>query len=97
MDLTPEQQAEAARLYEILRESCATDLKGLADLLAAKADRDLLGANELEVRDRVHRIGAKAIETALRGRNKGATTAPPGAAPAAGVRPSSSAGSPSGS
>ena len=97
MDLTPEQQAEAARLYEILRESCDADLKGLADLLASKADRDLLGANELDVRDRVHRIGAKALEAALAGRKKGATTGRAGAARAAGARPSSSAGSPSGS
>lgn len=97
MDLTPEQQAEAVRLYEILRQTCDADLKGLAELLAAQADRELLGANELEVRDRVHRIGAKALAAALGGRKKGATTGRAGAAPAAGGRPSSSAGSPSGS
>jgi hypothetical protein len=97
MDLTPEQQAEAARLYEILKQTCDADLKGLAELLASQADRELLGANELEVRDRAHRIGAKAIEAALGGRKKGGTTGRAGAAPAAARRPSSSAGRPSGS
>jgi hypothetical protein len=97
MDLTPEQRAEAARLYEILKQTCDADLRGLAELLASKADREILGANELEVRDRVHRIGAKALEAALGGRKKGGTTGRVGAAPVAGGRPSSSAGSPSGS
>jgi hypothetical protein len=31
----------------------------------------LLGATEFEVRDRVHKIGAKAIEIAVNGRKKG--------------------------
>jgi hypothetical protein len=97
MDLTPGQRAEADRLFAVLTKAAAADLRQLAELLAVKADRDLLGATELEVRDRVHRIGAKAIEAALAGRKKGATTAPAGAARAAGTRPSSSAGSPGGS
>jgi hypothetical protein len=36
----------------------------------------LLGQTEFEVRDRVHQIGAKAIETALDERKKGGTKAP---------------------
>jgi hypothetical protein len=96
-DLTADQEAEAERIFTILKQTTEADLKALARLLASKADRDLLGANELEVRDRVHRIGAQALETALAGRKKGATTGRAGAAPAAAARPSSSAGSPSGS
>jgi hypothetical protein len=71
MDLTPEQQAEADRLYEHLRATTDRDLRALAELLAAKADGDLLGRTEFEVRDRVHRIGAEAIPSALAGRKKG--------------------------
>ena len=52
------------------------DLRGLAELLASKPDHQLLGPTEFEVRDRVHTIGAKAIETALDERKKGGTKGP---------------------
>ena len=39
-------------------------------------DRQLLGQTEFEVRDLVHKIGAKAFETALDERKKGGTKAP---------------------
>lgn len=96
-DLTPEQHAEAERIFAILKQSAEADLMALARLLASKADTDLLGATEFTVRDRVHRIAATALETALAGRKKGATTGRAGPAPAAARRPSSSAGKPSGS
>ena len=96
-DLTPEQEAEAERIYAILQESAAADLKGLARLLAGKADGDLLGATEFAARDRVHRIAAQALQTALEGRKKGGTTVPPVPARGAGRRRNSSAGKRSGS
>jgi hypothetical protein len=92
--LTPEQQAEADRLYAALTAAAATDLRDLAELLAAKADGDLLGPTEFQVRDLVHRLGAKALQTALAERKKRGTTAPAGPAPAAAAPPSSSAGGP---
>jgi len=87
--LTPEQQAEAQRLYEVLRRVTDADLRDMAELLAGKADGELFGATEFQVRDAVLRIGAKALEAALDGRKKGATTAPAGPAPAARRPPSS--------
>jgi hypothetical protein len=96
-DLTPDQEAEAERIFAILKQTTDADLKALARLLASKADRDLLGATEFQVRDRVLRIGAQALEAALAERKKGGTTAPAGPARGAGRRPSSSAGSPSAS
>lgn len=96
-DLTPDQEAEAQRLFAVLRQTTEADLLGLARLLASKADRDLLGATEFAVRDRVLRIGAKALETALAERKKGGTTAPAAPARTAGRRPGSTAGRPSGS
>jgi hypothetical protein len=96
-DLTPTQEAEAERIFTTLKASAEADLKALARLLAAKADRDLLGATEFQVRDRVLRIGARALEAALGERKKGGTTGPAGLARTAGRRPSSSGGSPSGS
>jgi hypothetical protein len=74
--LTTEQAELAERIYQTLKQATDSDLRGLAGLLASKPDRQLLGQTEFEVRDRVHKIGAKALETALDGRKKGATRAP---------------------
>ena len=74
--LTPEQQAEAERIAQILMETARREVQDIAELLACKCDHQLLGRTEFEVRDRVHRIGAKAIETALNERKKGATKGP---------------------
>jgi hypothetical protein len=94
LSLTPDQQAEADRIYQVLRHSSDADLRQMAQLLASKADGELLGATELQIRDAVHRIGAKALETALQGRKKGGTTAPAAAAPPATRRRSSKGGRP---
>jgi hypothetical protein len=90
-DLTPEQEAQARRLFDALKQTTDADLLALARLLVSKADADLLGATEFEVRDRVLRIGARALEAALDGRKKGGTTAPAAPAPSA-RRPRSSTG-----
>lgn len=74
--LTAEQQAEADRIEQRLLELVRGDLRELAEHLASKPDGQRLGATEYEVRDRVHRIGARALETALTGREKGGTAAP---------------------
>jgi hypothetical protein len=76
LPLTPDQVELSDRIYQILRQAADADLRGLADLLASKPDRQLLGETEFEVRDRVHKIAAKAFETALDERKKGATKGP---------------------
>lgn len=96
-DLNPTQEAEAQRIFAILKQTTDADLLGLARLLAAKADRDLLGPTEFEVRDRVLRIGAQALETALAERKKGGTTGRAVPAHTAATRPNSSGGSPNAS
>jgi hypothetical protein len=75
-DLTPAQAEEADRIYQTLRAASDVELRRIAHLLASKPDDKLLGRTEFEVRDGVHRIGAKAIETALNGRKKGGITGP---------------------
>lgn len=75
-DLTPEQAERADRIYQALRQAVEEDLRNVAALLASKPDNKLLGPTEFEVRDRVLKIGAKAIETALEERKKGGTTVP---------------------
>ena len=90
--LTPDQAALSERIYHSLRQAADSDLRALADLLASKPDRQLLGQAEFEVRDRVHKIGAKALETALDERKKGGTRVPAPDARAATAPASTSAG-----
>ena len=74
--LTPEQAEAAERIYQALRPACDDEVRRIARLLASKPDDKLLGKTEFEVRDRVHAIGAKAIETALSERKKGGIRGP---------------------
>jgi hypothetical protein len=73
LDLTPEQRDEADRIKHRLMAVVEDEIRGIAELLASKPDRQILGQAEFQVRDRVHRIGAQAIEAALDERKKGAT------------------------
>jgi hypothetical protein len=68
-----EQEVEAQRIYHALVQASQQDLLAMARLLASKPDRQLLGETEFQVRDLCHKIGAKAIETALTERKKGGT------------------------
>ena len=69
--LTAEQQAEAERIEDILKAQAAVEIRRIARLLASKDDQGLLGATEFQVRDAVHRIGARGIDAALSERKKG--------------------------
>ena len=69
--LSPEQARRAEQIFQSLQQETEADLRGLAELLASKEDGQILGATEYEVRDRVLKIGAKAIQTALNERKKG--------------------------
>jgi hypothetical protein len=91
MDLTPQQEAEARRIYDALKAAAEDDLLALARLLASKPDSQIFGQTEFQVRDLAHKIGAKAIEAALDGRRKGGTRGPAPAARPATARPASSA------
>ena len=63
--LSPEQEAEAQRLVEALRPAIEDDLLHIARLLVSRRTEQLFGATEVEVRDHVHRIGAKAYNALL--------------------------------
>jgi hypothetical protein len=76
LPFTPAQAEAAERIYQVLRSACDDGIRQIDRLLASKPDDKLLGTTEFEVRDRVHRIGAKAIETALNERKKGGTKGP---------------------
>jgi hypothetical protein len=71
--LNPEQEAEARRLASLVVKKAEEEILQMARILVAKPDRELLGATEFEIRNRVHKIGAHALETALNERKKGGT------------------------
>ena len=71
--LTPEQEREAQRLAKIFLQKAEEETLAMARLLVSKADHEMLGATEFEVRDKVHKIGAFALQTALNERKKGGT------------------------
>ncbi len=74
--LTPEQEAEAAQIQDILQATAKAEIRHIARLLASKQNRHLLGKTEFQIRDAVHRLGAAAIDTALSERKKGGTKDP---------------------
>jgi hypothetical protein len=73
LQLTPEQEAEAQRLAETIAIKTKEDLLQITRLLVSKQDHELFGKTEFEVRDLVHEIGARAIETAVNERKKRGT------------------------
>ena len=70
-NLTPEQNADAERIYRTFRQATEEEHLRIARLLACKGDSQLFGPTEYEVRDLAHKAGAKAIQAALDGRKKG--------------------------
>lgn len=71
--LTAEQERQAEQLTERLMERSREEIKQMARLMVSKDDEHLLGETEFQLRDRVHKIGAHALETALQERKKGGT------------------------
>lgn len=74
-NLTPEQLEVAERIEKVMLESMQEDIHAMACMLATKECRQLLGQTEFQVRDGVHKIGAKMVETALQERKKRGTKA----------------------
>jgi hypothetical protein len=62
--LDAEQQAEAERIYQRIRGAFDDEAKRIAQLMASKETRDLFGQTEYQLRDRVHALGAEALQAA---------------------------------
>lgn len=73
LQLTTEQESEARALADVILQKAREEALQMARLLVSKPDNELLGATEFEVRDRVHRIGAHALEAVVNRRKKGGT------------------------
>lgn len=61
---------EEQRVYELLRQACDDDIRRMAKLLADKDDSNLFGQTEFDLRDRVHALGARALEVVAGERQK---------------------------
>ena len=70
VDLNAEQEAEAERIYERLEAAFDQERLRMARLLASKGNHELFGQTEYELRDRVHELGARVLETAADERQK---------------------------
>ena len=89
--LPAEQAQRAQQLFESLKAGAEADLHAIAELLASKPDHQLFGPTEFQLRDLVHRLGAKALQTAAQQRKKGGTQVPARPAPTANRTPASRA------
>lgn len=58
------------RIYELLGDCFEQERRRVAQLLAGKDDSNLLGQTEYDLRDRVHALGAKALEAVADDRQK---------------------------
>jgi hypothetical protein len=64
-ELSPEQEAEALRLAELIGEATREDLVRVARLLVSRQEADLFGRAEFAIRDILLRAGAQAYQTFL--------------------------------
>ncbi len=71
--LPADQARRAQQLFDSLMAAAEPDLRALAESLATTPDDQLFGRTEFELRDRVLRLGAKALQAAAQQRKKGGT------------------------
>ena len=62
--------ADELVLFERLIPLYEQEAVRMAKALASKKDEEMFGKNEYEIRDRVHELGAKALEIAVNERQK---------------------------
>jgi hypothetical protein len=70
VELSADQQAEADRIYQRIRGAFEEEARRLANLMAGKADGQIFGKTEFELRDRVHALGAEVLEATAAERSK---------------------------
>jgi hypothetical protein len=73
LPLTPEQETEAQQLAARIGRKAQEEALHMARILVSKSNGELLGETELGIRERVHALGAHALETAVNRRKKGGT------------------------
>lgn len=76
LNLTPEQEAEVERIVDNVMGQARTEVTRMARLVASKKNSELFGATEFQLREAVHRIGARVLDSALQERKKRGTVGP---------------------
>lgn len=83
IELTEEQEAEAAQLEDVLGPKAQVVVRYISRLLASKPNRELFGETEFQIRDAVHRLGAEGMDSAVAERKKRGTKEPASCVPTA--------------
>ena len=73
VNLTPEQEEEAARIFDQAMAQARVELKEASRLMASKKNTELFGETEFVLRAAVHRIAGRAVDAALQERKKRGT------------------------
>ena len=68
--LSAEQEALAQRIYQKLRTKMDSELLDMARLMASKADHEIFGPGEFELRDRLNEVGATIVAESANERAK---------------------------
>ena len=70
VELSAEQEALAQRIYQRLRSKVDEELLAMVRMLAGKADHEIFGPGEFELRDRLNQVGATLVAEAANERAK---------------------------
>ena len=70
-ELATAKDEEAQRIADIVAAGARADALKIGRLLASRQNSELFGTAEFQVRDAVHWIGTRALETALEEQKKG--------------------------
>ena len=70
IELTADQEAEAERIYEVIRGKIDKQVREMARLMASKKDHEILGPGEFQLRDWLNEVGVGVVEAALSERVK---------------------------
>ena len=81
--LTPAQQLQADQFATLFLQVAQREAHRFGELIASRADDQLLGRTEFDLRDLAHRVGAMFLEAALEERKKGGIGDRPSSAPSA--------------
>lgn len=68
--LTADQEAEAERIYGLIKSKVDGQLREMARLMASKKTSEMLGPGEFQLRDRLNEVGVGVMEAALNERAK---------------------------
>lgn len=69
-ELSAEQEELAQRIYQRLRTKMDDELLAMARLMAAKADHEIFGRGEFELRDKLNEVGAAVVAESANERAK---------------------------